>query len=73
MDSMSKQHKNFLAVIPNDTLIVERVSYIAPVLLWIDLNNRDNLNLRQLKARIIREDLSPIFCYGLSQLVLLIE
>jgi hypothetical protein len=73
MDSMSKQHKNFLAVIPNDTQIVERVSYIAPVLLWIDLNNRDNLNLRQLKARIIREDLSPIFCYGLSQLVLLIE
>ena len=73
MDSMSNQHKNFLAVIPNTGTVVERVTYIAPVLLWIDLNNKEQINLRQIKARIIREDLSPIVTYGLSQLVILIE
>ena len=73
MDAMSNQHKNFLAVIPHSDTIVERVTYLAPVLLWIDLNNKEPLNLRQIKARIIQQDLSPIFCYGTSQLVLLIE
>lgn len=73
MDAMSNQHRNFLAVIPNESTIVERVAHIAPVLLWIDLNNKEQINLRQIKARIIREDLAPIFCYGTSQLVLLIQ
>jgi hypothetical protein len=73
MDSMSNQHKNFLAVIPNTGTVVERVTYIAPVLLWIDLNNKEQINLRQLKARIIREDLTSLVTYGLSQLVILIE
>jgi hypothetical protein len=73
MDAMTNQHKNFLAVIPHSDTIVERVTYLAPVLLWIDLNNKEPLNLRQIKARIIQQDLSPIFCYGTSQLVLLIE
>jgi hypothetical protein len=73
MDSLTNQHKNFLAVIPNTGTVVERVTYIAPVLLWIDLNNKEQINLRQLKARIIREDLTEIETYGLSQLVLLIE
>jgi hypothetical protein len=73
MDAMTNQHKNFLAVIPHSDIIEERVTYLAPVLLWIDLNNKEPLNLRQIKARIIQQDLSPIFCYGTSQLVLLIE
>jgi hypothetical protein len=73
MDALTNQHKNFLAVIPNEGTVVERVTYIAPVLLWIDLNNKEQINLRQIKARIIREDLTPITVYGLSQLVLLIE
>ena len=73
MDAMSNQHKNFLYVIPHNDVIIERVAYTVPVLLWIDLNNKEQINLRQIKARIIQEDLSPIFCYGLSQLVLLIE
>lgn len=73
MDGLSNQHKNFLAVIPNQGTVVERVTYIAPILIWIDLNNKEQINLRQLKARIIREDLTPIVCYGSSQLVLLIE
>lgn len=73
MDALSNQHKNFLAVIPHSDTIVERVSYIAPVLIFIDLNNKEQINLRQIKARIIQQDLSPIFCYGMSQLVLLVE
>jgi hypothetical protein len=73
MDALSNQHKNFLAVIPHNDTIVERVSYIAPVLIFIDLNNKEQINLRQIKARIIQQDLSPIFCYGMSQLVLLVE
>ena len=73
MDAMTNQHKNFLAIIPQNDVIVERIAYTSPVLIFIDLNNREQINIRQIKARIIREDLSPIFCYGMSQLVLLIE
>jgi len=73
MDALSNQHKNFLAVIPNNDIIEERVAYTSPVLIFIDLNNKEQINLRQIKARIIQEDLSPIFCYGMSQLVILVE
>jgi hypothetical protein len=73
MDSMSNQRRNILAVIPQESSIVERVSFNASVLIWIDLNNKEPLNLRHIRARVLTEGLEPIFVYGLSQLVLLIE
>jgi len=73
MDSMSNQRRNILAVIPQESSIVERVAFNANVLIWIDLNNKEPLNLRHIRARVLTEGLETIFVYGLSQLVILIE
>ena len=73
IDSMTNQRRNILAVIPQQGSIMERVSHNAPVLIWIDLNNKESINMRHIRARVVTEDLEPIFVYGLSQLVILIE
>jgi len=72
-DSLTNQRKNFIAVIPNQDNILERVAYIAPVLLFIDLNNKEPINLRSIKCRILDQGLNKVNVYGLSQLVLLID
>ena len=73
MDGMSNQRRNILAVIPQESTIVERVTFNASVLIFIDLNNKEPINLRHIRARVLTVGLEPIFVYGLSQLVLLID
>jgi hypothetical protein len=73
MDAMTKQHKNYLAIIPHLQELRELVVYVAPMLIFLDLNNKFPLSYRQIKARILRDDLTPVITYGLSQMAILIK
>jgi hypothetical protein len=72
-DSQSKQHRNFLAVVPQVSQVREEVVYIAPNLIFLDINNAFPLIMRQFKARVLKEDLSAINTYGLTQITILIK
>ena len=72
-DSQSKQHRNFLAVIPQVSQVREQVVYVTPNLIWLDVNNAFPLIMRQFKARILKEDLTPIDTFGLSQITILVK
>ena len=73
MDAMTKQHKNYLAIVPHLQDLRELVVYVAPMLIFLDLNNKFPLSYRQIKARILRDDLTPVTTYGLSQMAILIK
>jgi hypothetical protein len=72
-DSMTKQHKNFLAVVPSVSQVREQVVYMAPNLIWLDINNAFPLIMRQFKARVLKEDLTAINTYGLTQITIIIK
>lgn len=66
------QRKNLLTVIPssNETgTLVYEPSYPT----FIDLNNQNPIFLRNIKARILRNDYSPVEVQGLSSIVLLVD
>jgi hypothetical protein len=73
MDAMTKQHKNYLAIVPHLQDLRELVVYVAPMLIFLDLNNKFPLSYRQIKARILRDDLTAVTTYGLSQMAILIK
>jgi len=73
MDSQSKGPKNFLYVIPQLSAIREHVVYQVPQLIFLNLNNATDINLRELRVRVLKDDLSPITCYGISELVIIIK
>lgn len=64
--------KNILSVIPqsdnNETVIYEPNSFI-----FVDLDNTNDINIRNIKARILKNDYSSITTSGLSTLTLLIK
>ena len=64
--------KNIISVIPqsdsNETVIYEPNSFI-----FVDLDNTNAINIRNIKARILKNDYSPITTSGLSTLTLLIK
>jgi hypothetical protein len=73
MDAMTKQHKNYLAIVPHLQDLRELVVYVSPMLIFLDLNNKFPLYYRQIKARILRDDLTSVTTYGLSQMTILIK
>lgn len=73
MDALTKQHKNYLAIIPHVQELRELVVYVAPMLIFLDLNNKFPLSYRQIKARILRDDGNNVTTYGLSQMAILIK
>jgi hypothetical protein len=73
MDAMTKQHKNYLAIVPHLQDLRELVVYVSPMLIFLDLNNKFPLSYRQIKARILRDDLTPVTTYGLTQMAILIK
>jgi hypothetical protein len=73
MDAQSKQRRNFLAVVPQVSQIREHVVYVTPTLIFLDLNNQYRQNYRQIRARILKDDLTPVTTYGLSQMTLIIQ
>lgn len=72
-DSQTKQHRNFLAVVPSVSQVREQVVYVSPNLIFLDINNAFPLIMRQFKARVLKEDLTPINTYGLTQITILIK
>jgi hypothetical protein len=78
-DSFSKtqepsggQRRNILTVIPSSNVtgsLVYEPSYPT----FIDLDNANPLLVRNIRARIVRNDYSPVAVEGLSSLVLLVD
>ena len=66
------QRSNLLAVIPqtNDT---GKIVYQANPLIFLELNNKDSINLRNISLRVVREDYQQIPTIGLNTVVLIIE
>ena len=64
--------QNLLAVIPHsdhDSQVIYQPNYP----LWIDLNNRDPLLLRDIKAIILRKDYTHVQNRGLTSLTILVR
>jgi hypothetical protein len=67
------QRVNFLDVIPQYSITRERLVYQSSNPIFLRLKNQNSLSLRQLKARLLQEDLTACSVYGNSQLTLLIR
>lgn len=72
-DSIKQQHMNIISVIPQFDQIRERLIYVSPYPLFLSLNNSTRINLREIKMRILKEDLTSIITTGYSQITLLID
>ena len=73
MDGMSNGNRSILYVIPQLSQIKEHVVYQCPELIFLNINNNFEINLREIKARVLKDDLTTLKCYGLSQLVMIIK
>ena len=73
MDALTNGPRSILYVIPQLSQIKEHVVYQVPQLIFLDINNNYELSLREIKARVLKDDLSQFRCYGLSELVLIIK
>jgi hypothetical protein len=72
-DSIKQQRMNLLHVIPQYDIVQERIVYTSQYPIFLSLNNAYKINLRQIKARILKEDLSEISTVGYSQITILID
>ena len=66
------QRRNILSVIPS-TNETGNIVYEPPYPTFLDLNNKDTLYLRNIKARVVRTDYSEVIQRGLGTLVFLIK
>ena len=71
-DSLTEQRENILAIIPNGDSMGNLV-YSPPTPYFLDIRNKNKLTIRNLKARIVRVDYSPLTMEGLGQIILLIK
>jgi len=72
-DTLSKQRYNIVHIVVNPNITEEKVSYIAPYPLYVSLKNQNPITLRNIKARILNEDLSTVSLSGFSMITLLIN
>lgn len=73
-DSQSGQRRNFLAVIPAQSNLVEgKVIYEASNLVYLDIDTSTPSQLRNIRGRILKGDLSPVSTVGSIVLTLLIK
>jgi len=71
-DGELQSRASYLAVIPkedNNSFVV----YETPYPIYIDINNYQPLTLRNIKCRLLNNDLSPVQMLGLGTIVLLLE
>ena len=71
-DGFKNQRKNILAIIPKSNLTGE-IIYDTNYPTFIDLNNKNEILLRNLKIRVVYPDYSQISQLGTSTMVLLID
>lgn len=72
-DSLSKQRRNILSVIPKTELLNGQVIYEANNLIWLDIGNANPISLRNIKARLLKNDLSKLDISGLAIATILIK
>jgi len=72
-DSLKKQHMNLLSVIPQFDEIKERLIYSPAYPIFLSLNNPYKINLREVRARLLKEDLTGVATIGYSQATILID
>lgn len=72
-DSAIKQRRNILNTIVNTTENNDRITYESNYPLYIDMNNAQPLTLRNIRARILKEDGSNITIDGFAQMTVLID
>jgi len=57
-DTFQGQRKNILGIIPYDEESTEQITYNANNLVFLDLNNKQSINLTSLNMRLVRSDYS---------------
>lgn len=57
-DTFQGQRKNILGIIPYDEESTEQITYNASNLVFLDLNNKQPINLTSLNMRLVRSDYS---------------
>jgi len=73
-DGLEGKRKNILAVIPkSDNTENGEVIYEPQYPTYIDLNNDYEIALRNIDARILKNDLAPLITNGLTTLTLLVD
>ena len=74
-DGLSRQRRNILAVIPETDNIspLGQVIYEANNLIFLDIGNAYPISIRNIRARLLRSDLSPLPTQGLSTMTILIK
>ncbi len=71
-DGFSSERRNILSVIPASDE-TNRILYDSSYPVFIDLNNRNDIELRNLRFRLLKNDLSPITIRGLAIMTILIQ
>ena len=72
-DTFQGQRKNILAFIPYNNTNNLAVNYDSGSLLFLDLNNRESINLTSLKMRLIRGDYASPELVGTTSAILYIK
>ena len=74
--SLEKGRKSILCSIPISEKIINnsgQIQYQPPTMFFISLNNKFDLNLRNIRARIINNDFSPVSTEGISEISIIIR
>tara|TARA_Y100000004_G_scaffold139039_1_gene157799 strand:- start:2563 stop:4065 length:1503 start_codon:yes stop_codon:yes gene_type:complete len=66
------QRRNILSVIPSSN-VTGTIAYEPPYPTFLDLGNAEPITLRNIKARVLRNDNTPVAKTGVGSLVLLFE
>jgi hypothetical protein len=72
-DGLTNKRRNLLHTIVQADVIRNRLTYTAPYPLFLNLNNQHKMVLRRVRARLLREDLTPTSLTGYSQITLIIN
>lgn len=72
-DTLKKQRLNILATIPQTDEINGTVIYDAKFLNFIEINNRNKLSLRNIKARLLDADLETINIRGRTTMTIIFK
>lgn len=71
-DGLKNQRKNILAVVPKSNKDGE-IIYETNTPFFIDLNNLNDILLRNIRLRVVRPDYSPLRILGQASIVLLVD
>ena len=71
-DGLVKDRKSYLNIVPEDDTNGQ-ILYDSPNLIYIDIDNATSLSIRNLKCRVLNNDLSPLVMRGLGNIVLLLK